>query len=194
MAPFTFVVYQYADTKALFRMVQDGEKTAEERKRQEDDIRAVVQYCQNVNDCRRAQVLSYFGQSFDKKDCKKRCNNCADGAEYVQEDLTEMAIKAIRLVKDLVGRDQHVTKLHCLDVFRGANIKPIRDKGHDRLDLFGAGSNLSREQVERLFDHLLNSEAFRQITVANKSGWNSLYMQVRWPATFIYFALLRYPP
>jgi bloom syndrome protein len=159
-------------------LIQEGDKSPEERKRQEDDVRAVVQYCQNVNDCRRVQVLSYFGQSFDRKDCKRNCNNCADTAEYVEEDMTQIAIKAIQLVKSLVDRDQNVTKLHCLDVFRGANIKAIRDKGHDRLQLYGAGSDLSREQAERLFDHLLNLEAFRQITVANKSGWHSLYMQV----------------
>lgn len=170
--------YTYGDTKILFKLIQDGEKTIEEKKRQEDGVRAVVQYCQNEVDCRRVQVLGYFGQAFDRKDCHKRCNNCLDSTESVELDMSAMAAEAIRLVKDLIGRDKNVTKLHCLDVFRGANLKAIRDKGHDRIPLFGAGATLSREQGERLFDHLLTFEGFRQISVQNKSGWNALYMQV----------------
>jgi superfamily II DNA helicase RecQ len=162
----------------LFKLIQDGEKTLEEKKRQEDGVRAVVQYCQNEIDCRRVQVLGYFGQVFDRKDCRKQCNNCLDNAGSAETDMSEMAAQAIRLVKCLLSRDTNVTKLHCLDVFRGANLKAIRDRGHDRVPLFGAGSSLTREQCERLFDHLLSLEGFRQVPVPNKSGWNALYMQV----------------
>lgn len=170
--------YTYGDTKILFKLIQDGEKTIEEKKRQEDGVRSVVQYCQNEIDCRRVQVLGYFGQVFDRKDCHQRCNNCLDNADSEELDMSDMAARAIRLVKDLISRDKNVTKLHCLDVFRGANIKAIRDKGHDHVPLFGAGSQLTREQGERLFDHLLSSEGLCQVPVANRSGWNALYMQV----------------
>jgi bloom syndrome protein len=145
----------------------------------------VVQYCQNKIDCRRVQVLGYFGQVFEPKVCQKHCDNCLDSSGSAEEDMTEVAVQAIRLVKDLLSKEKNVTKLHCLDVFRGANTKAIRDRGHDRADLFGAGSSLTREQCERLFDHLLNLEGFRQISVPNKSGWNNLYMQVRAIDSFI---------
>jgi superfamily II DNA helicase RecQ len=186
-------VYAYGDTKILFKLIQDGEKTPEEKKRQEDGVRAVVQYCQNEIDCRRVQVLGYFGQVFDRKDCHKRCNNCLENGDSVEEDMSKMAAKAILLVKDLLSRDKNVTKLHCLDVFRGANIKAIRDKGHDRVTLFGAGSTLNREQGERLFDHLLSLEGFHQVSVANKSGWNTLYMQVWMRIHTCVFSLLVNP-
>jgi len=164
----------------LFKLIQDGEKTLDQRKRQEDGVRAVVQYCQNEIDCRRVQVLGYFGQVFDRKDCGKQCNNCLDNAGSTETDMSEMAAHAIRLVKDL-SRDTNVTKIHCLNVFRGANLKAIRDKGHDRVTLFGAGSSLTREQCERLFDRLLSLEGLRQVPVTHISGWNALYMQVCLP-------------
>ncbi|KIJ34636.1 hypothetical protein M422DRAFT_181782 [Sphaerobolus stellatus SS14] len=171
--------YTYADTKILFKLIQESEtSSAEEKKRQEDAVRAVVQYCSNESDCRRVQVLRHFNQAFDSKDCRKRCNNCADGATYIEEDATEMAAKAIKLVREILALDTSVTKLHCLDVFRGANIKTIRDKNHDRISLFGAGSSLSREQGERIFNHLLWVGAFREVTVANRAGWNTMYLQV----------------
>lgn len=171
--------YTYADTKILYKLIQDGEKTLEERKRQEDGVRAVIQYCQNDIDCRRVQVLGYFGQNFDRKDCNKSCNNCLNTAAVIEEDMTDMAIKAIKLVENITSREGNSTKLHCLDVFRGANIKAIRDRGHDRLSLYGAGSSLSREQGERIFDHLLSLDGFEQVSVTNKSGWNTMYLRVR---------------
>ncbi|KAF8522149.1 P-loop containing nucleoside triphosphate hydrolase protein [Hysterangium stoloniferum] len=178
--------YTYGDTNILFKLIQDNEKTTfEERKRQEGGVRTVVQYCQNKIDCRRVQVLGYFGQAFDSKACQKRCDNCLDSSGSSEEDMTEVAVQAIRLVKDLLNREKNVTKLHCLDVFRGANTKAIRDRGHNHVELFGAGSSLTREQCERLFDHLLSLEGFRQISVPNKSGWNNLYMQVRTMDPFI---------
>lgn len=170
--------YSFADTKILYKLIQDGDKTLEERKRQEDGVRAVIQYCQNDIDCRRVQVLGYFGQNFDPKDCNKSCNNCLDTKAVIEEDMTDMAIKAIQLVENITSRDGNVTKLHCLDVFRGANIKTIRDRGHDRLSLYGAGSSLSREQGERIFDHLLSLDGFEQVSVTNKSGWNSMYLRL----------------
>lgn len=92
--------------------------------------------------------------------------------------MSGMAIQAIKLVKDILSRESNVTKLYCLDVFRGANLKTIRERGHDRIPLYGAGSGLTREQGERIFDHLLNQDGFEQVSVANKSGWNTLYLKV----------------
>jgi len=162
-------------------MIQESESASwEEKLRQEDAVRSVVQYCSNEMDCRRVQVLRHFNQSFDSKNCGKRCNNCADAATWIEEDVTEMAINAIRVVEELTewDRGSSNTKNYCLDIFRGANTKAIRDKGHDNLKRFGIGSSLTREQGERIFDHLLMNGAFREVTVANKAGWNNMYMQV----------------
>ncbi|TDL19606.1 ATP-dependent DNA helicase [Rickenella mellea] len=178
--------YTYGDTAILFKMIREGDATLEEKARQEDAIREVVRYCQNDVDCRRAQVLGYFGQAFNPRECHKSCNNCLDEAEIVEEDLTSAAKDAISLVQSLVkGGRERVTKNHCSNVFRGSMLKDVKDKGHDQQALFGAGAEMSRDRVDRLFDHLMNEQAFREEAVSNKQGWNTMYMQVsiRMPLT-----------
>jgi superfamily II DNA helicase RecQ len=82
-------------------------------------VRRVVQYCMNNTDCRRAQVLGYFGETFLKKDCHKTCDNCMSGGNYEQRDVSAFAKDAIRLVQSM-ERDKGVTMLHAVDVFRGS--------------------------------------------------------------------------
>ncbi|KZS99316.1 ATP-dependent DNA helicase [Sistotremastrum niveocremeum HHB9708] len=170
--------YTYADTKILYKLIKDSEKTSEEEKeRQLEGVRAVVKYCQNDVDCRRVQVLRYFGQGFDPRECHKACNNCLDEREQKTEDMTTAAKSLLNLVQAL-GRKERMTKVQCLDVFRGANVKTIRDKGYDSNPYFGAGAKLSREHAERLIDQLLVLDALREECFTNRSGWNNSYVQV----------------
>ena len=163
----------------MFKLIQEGEKSSpEEKKRQEEAIRAVVRYCQNDVDCRRVQVLNFFGQKFNAQNCGRQCDVCMLSLPVVQEDMTNHAKSAIRLAQTLLARDR-LTKAHCMNVFKGSKIKEVKDKGHDNLPLFGVGQQLDRDKVERLFDHLLGEQAFREQSVQNAQGWNSMYMQVR---------------
>lgn len=172
--------YTYGDTKILFKLIQEGEKTSrEEKKRQEDAVCAVVQYCQNTIDCRRVQVLGFFGQVFQAAECGKNCSNCVEEREVVEEDVTEHAKKAISLTVALLdGSNDRITKNQCMAIFRGSKAKDLKDKGYDNLPLFGAGKQLAKEKVERLFEHLIGLRAFHQYSVQNTMGWNSMYMQV----------------
>ena len=36
----------------------------------------VLQYCENQMDCRRSQILQFFGEVFDRERCNKTCDNC----------------------------------------------------------------------------------------------------------------------
>ena len=159
-------------------MIQDGAKSPEERVRQEEDVRAVVQYCQNVVDCRRVQVLRYFGQSFSPEFCHKSCNNCVEMADTVEEDMADAAANAIGLVQDLLLSNPHITKSQCITVFRGGLVKEVKDRGYQHQRLFGVGAHMKREKVERLFDHLIALRAFDLETHQNQQGWNSLYITV----------------
>ena len=151
----------------------------EEKRRQEDSVRRVVQYCQNSVDCRRVQLLRFFGQHFDHTGCKRRCNNCTESLEVVQEDLTKAAKNAVKLTLSLTEAGERCTRNYCMNVFRGSNLKDIRMKRHDALPLFGSGRDLERDRIERLFDYLINHlKALKEYSVRNHQGWNTLYLQV----------------
>ena len=176
-----FLYYGYQDTSALKRMIDDGEGSWEQKERQRQMLRNVVQFCENRSDCRRVQVLNYFNEAFRQEDCNGACDNCNSNSTFESQDFTEYAIAAIELVRK-VERD-NITLLHCVDVFRGSKSKKILDLNHDSLDGYGAGANLDRGEIERIFYRLLSEDALVEHNVANKAGFASQYLHARVPHT-----------
>lgn len=81
----------------------------------------------NTTDCRRAQVLNYFGELFDPQLCGGACDICAAGPQGQAADVTEYAKKAVQLVKNLTEPVKaKVTLVYCVDVFRGSRAKKVR--------------------------------------------------------------------
>ena len=89
-----------------------------------------------------------------------------------------MAINVVKLVESMLENCDRFTKNHCMNVFKGSNLKDIKDKGHDKLPLYGIGRKLERDRIERLFDHLELYEVLKQQAFQNQTGWNTLYIQV----------------
>jgi superfamily II DNA helicase RecQ len=136
----TCVLYfSYGDTKLINRLIDEGEGTPEQKENNRANVRRVVQYCMNDTDCRRVQVLRYFGDnSFTKEDCHKTCDNCLTAKNVEKRDITELAQDAIRLVQSM-ERDKGVTMLHAVDVFRGSKNQKVRF-GSSLLPSLGADS------------------------------------------------------
>lgn len=111
--------FAYGDTKLIYRLIDDGDGTREQKENNRSNVRRVVQYCMNLTDCRRTQVLGYFGEQFSKDDCHKTCDNCMQVHQVEQRDVSDFAKDAIRLVQSM-ERDKGVTMLYAIDVFRGS--------------------------------------------------------------------------
>ena len=65
-----------------------------------------------------------------------------------------------------------------MDVFRGSKNKKISDLGHDSLPEYGAGADIERGNVERLFYRLVSEDAVAQHNKVNKGGFASNYVHV----------------
>ena len=171
-----FLYYGYHDTSALKRMIDDGEGSWDQKQRQRQMLRNVIQFCENRSDCRRVQVLNYFNEAFKREDCNNACDNCNSKSTFETQDLSQYAIAAIKLVGTI--QNENVTLLHCVDVLRGAKNKKITDMGHHDLRQFGLGSNLDRGNVERLFYRLLSEDALSEHNKMNKSGFANQYVHL----------------
>jgi bloom syndrome protein len=169
-----YLYYQYADCHTLRKMVEDGDGSREQKQRQHDMLRNVIQFCENKSDCRRVQVLNYFSESFKRENCNQTCDNCLSGATFEEQDLTKYAAAAVRMVKQVEG--SNVTLHQCVDAFRGASTAKLKNAGLG--DLFGFGKDLDRENCERVFTHLLEARALREESKANKSGFATNYVKV----------------
>lgn len=180
----TCVLYfNYKDTNVIKRMIDDGEGTTEQKEQQHGNLRRVVQYCMNKNDCRRAQVLQYFGEIFPPEACHHTCDNCCNTAKSKAEiaDVTIQAKQAAELVRDLAPRSSSkggFTMLHFVDVFRGSQSRNVREKGHHTHKFAGAGSSLIRGDVERLFQHLTIREVFNERSEVNAMGFANAYLEL----------------
>ncbi|OCL04305.1 hypothetical protein AOQ84DRAFT_442177 [Glonium stellatum] len=169
-----YLYYGYQDTSILKRMIDAGEGSWEQKERQRQMLRNVVQFCENRSDCRRVQVLKYFSESFEREDCNRSCDNCKSDSTFEDKDLTEYAVAAVSLVSKIQATN--VTLLHCVDVFRGGKGKKVSH--HSELEEFGVGADLERGDVERLFHRLLDENALREESVVNKAGFATNYVQL----------------
>jgi len=178
-----YLYYNYGDVTKIQRMIDDGEGDWEQKKRQRTMLRAMVHYCENHCDCRRVQILQYFNESFQPDDCNKKCDNCNSNSTFKMKDFTSFAQQAVELVKNFYqagvkGKEQadKATIQQCIDIFSGSKSKKIADERAE-LEEYGAGSNLSRGDVERLFYRLLSDEALAEYSVFNGSGFANSYIK-----------------
>jgi bloom syndrome protein len=168
-----YLYYQYGDSNTLRKMIEEGDGSYEQKQRQHDMLRNVIQFCENRSDCRRVQVLNYFSEPFKRENCKQTCDNCLSGATFEEQDLTEYAAAAIRMVKQV--EHMNVTMHQCVDAFRGASNAKLKSAD---LEEFGTGKGLDRENVERVFTHLLQTQALREDSKENKAGFATNYVKV----------------
>lgn len=175
-----YLYYGYQDAGVLRRMIDEGDGSWEQKERQHLMLRKMIQYCENRSDCRRVQVLAYFNEAFNRERCEGQCDNCNSTSTFETIDFTKLASTAVRLVQRFAPKT--TTLIQCLDIFRGATTKKIKDLGQHHLDEFGVGSDLDRGDVERLFSRLLIEDAIREENHMNRAGFANQYVTVSAPA------------
>jgi superfamily II DNA helicase RecQ len=126
-----------------------------------DNLYRMAQYCDNRTDCRRAQILEYFGQIFDRSICIESkmgttCDNCTSltSNDYTLRDITQDAISICRGVQQLSSRD-NVTLLHLSEILKGSMNSKITEKNHNKLDMHGKLAKYKKNDIERILRKLI---------------------------------------
>ncbi|KAK9432458.1 hypothetical protein V1505DRAFT_365649 [Lipomyces doorenjongii] len=170
--------YAYRDATSIMTMIdRDKDIDYDTKEKQRTFLKQVLQYCENQTDCRRHQVLQYFNEKFDSKDCHNQCDNCriATVCEFETRDITGITKNIIRTI--LAIQDDNVTMLHCMDVFRGAKTAKIQGAGHNSVPGYAAGKDVERTDMERIFHHLVAQSILKESAIVNKSGYASSYLR-----------------
>jgi len=176
-----YLYYGYQDTAVLKRFIDESEGSEEVKERQREMLKRMVQFCENRSDCRRADILAYFGEAFMKEECNHSCDNCNSDSVFEAIDVTSQAQAALKIVKHL--QRVNVTLLHVIDILRGMGSAKIKAQNHHLIEGYGCASNLPRGEVERLFIRLLMENALAEYNVV-KSGFAKQYIHVRKIETF----------
>ena len=171
-----YLFYGHQDTRILLSMINDSGGNEEQKDRQKQMLRSMVHYCENESDCRRSQVLGYFSEKFSQQNCNKTCDNCDSNSSFEVRDLTQYAISAIRLAREMQG--SRITMAQLVTLFQGRKVKKF-SQGHN-LEEYGVGADLDQRDVERLFRYLLVEEALKEENVVfNKErGFAQQYIEV----------------
>lgn len=119
-----------------------------ERIRSREKLAKMVEYC-DLQTCRRAYLLGYFGESREQDNCGA-CDACLTPRE--EFDATEISQKILSAV---LRTGQRFGSGHVIRVLRGSRAKRIRELGHDRLSVHGIVSGFSEADLRALANQLV---------------------------------------
>lgn len=126
-----------------------------------ENLYRMSQYCDNNTDCRRTQILEYFGEIFDRKNCieskmNTACDNCLTlkANAFTLRDITAEAVSICRGVQQIGVKDD-VTLLHLSEVLKGSKNAKVTEKNHHKLDMHGKLTGYKKNDIERILRRLI---------------------------------------
>ncbi|KAM7103991.1 recQ-like DNA helicase BLM isoform 1-T1 [Ciconia maguari] len=158
--------YSYSDVTRLRRLIlMEKDGNSHTRQTHFNNLYSMVHYCENVVDCRRIQLLAYFGEmNFNPTFCKDHpevtCDNCSRKKDYKSRNVTDEVKSIISFVREHCGQMGRInakrntgsgryTLNMMVDIFLGTKSAKIQS------GIFGKGAAYSRHNVERLFRKLV---------------------------------------
>lgn len=143
--------YSYSDVQRNRKMMEkDKAGTWQTKKVHLDNLQLVAQFCQNKSGCRRAMLLEYFGEVFDRKNCKETktpCDNCMNQDKYESVDVTKEAKAVVKCLHSFIGpygtkRKTDLTVLQLQQILAGSMAQAVVAKGHHQLDIHKLGTRM----------------------------------------------------
>ncbi|KAM7414553.1 hypothetical protein PAMA_019392 [Pampus argenteus] len=157
--------YSYSDVQRIKRIISmDKEGDRNTKATHFTNLHSMVHFCENMMECRRIQLLAYFGElKFNKSFCKEHpdvtCDNCAKPNQYKMRNVTEDVKKIVRFVQEncekvgarfgRTAQQNRLTMNMLVDIFLGSKSAKIQT------GMFGMGGAYSRHNADRLFKKLI---------------------------------------
>ena len=141
-----WMAYGMEDVARLQGLAAKSEAPERQRRVERQKLSAMLGYCEAIR-CRRQVLLGYFGEALERP-----CGNCDICLDPPQSfDGTEAAQKALSAV---YRTGQRFGVGHLVDVLTGNANDRIVQYGHDRLGVWGVGSDLGKESWRSVFRQL----------------------------------------
>jgi ATP-dependent DNA helicase RecQ len=156
-----WLVYGLQDLVLLQQMAQDNDSEQQVRIEQHK-LNSMLAFCE-VSSCRRTVLLRYFGETHDEP-CG-HCDNCVmpkptfDGTVAVQ-----------KLLSAIYRTEQRFGANYIIDVLTGKEDERIVRFGHDRLGVFGVGTELSANE----WRSVVRQVVVRGLVEVDVSGYGGL--------------------
>ncbi|PTB42992.1 hypothetical protein M441DRAFT_25099 [Trichoderma asperellum CBS 433.97] len=164
--------YGKADIRVLKKLIIDGDGSKDQKERQMVMLNRVTAFCDNKADCRRTEVLRYFGEDFNASQCNKTCDNCQAGLVFEQQDFSEYAIAAIRIVQ----QQQRLTANQCADILIGRKYPEYQEQNSD--EYHGMAKGMKKHEMVRVIDRLSAEKGFHEENIVGNHGVAIQYLRI----------------
>ncbi|XP_011704648.1 PREDICTED: Bloom syndrome protein homolog isoform X1 [Wasmannia auropunctata] len=159
--------YHYADMHRIRKMIELDNPNPQVISTHMDNLFKMVAFCENTTDCRRSLQLNYFGEIFDRQQCISNkvtaCDNCRCKGEITMLDVTEDAKEIMKAVRDINNTKKcKLTLVFLTDIFKGSDLKKIRESGLTKHPLYGRGKSWNKSDIERLLHHMVLQEYLQE--------------------------------
>ncbi|MER5941695.1 DNA helicase RecQ [Streptomyces sp. NPDC001928] len=147
-----WMAYGLNDVIQQRKLIQSGEGDEAFRRRAASHLDAMLALCETAQ-CRRGQLLAYFGQDPDPVGCGN-CDTCLtppetwDGTVAAQKVLSTV----VRLQRE---RGQKFGALQIVDILMGRRTAKVIQFDHDQLSVFGIGEDLIEGEWRGVIRQLL---------------------------------------
>ncbi|WP_428023438.1 DNA helicase RecQ [Arcobacter sp.] len=130
-----------------------------------DKLEAMYRYCVS-NNCRHKIIANYFEDECE--DCKTLCDNCTKG----DIEQVDVSIDAQKFLSAVYRTGQRFGTNHIIDILRGSKNQKLLECGHDKLSVYGLGTEKSKNEWMAIADKLIDMEAlslgeFRALKISN---------------------------
>ena len=135
----SMLFYGLADAISIRRLIEESDAPPHIKQIENQKLTALLGIAETV-ECRRAALLTYFGETPTKAKCGN-CDNCLrppavwDGKVAAQKFLS-----AVYRTGQVFGAG------HVIDVLRGKKTDRVSLRGHDRLPTFNVGGELDEKE------------------------------------------------
>jgi ATP-dependent DNA helicase RecQ len=143
-----WLAYGLQDVVQQRKMIETSEGDAAHRRVLGRHLDAMLALCETVQ-CRRSQLLAYFGESYSGESYSgetsaQACGNCDTCLTPPESwDGTVPAQKILSTVYRLQREhNQRFGAGHCVDILLGRTTDKVTQFGHDKLSVFGIGTEL----------------------------------------------------
>jgi ATP-dependent DNA helicase RecQ len=145
-----WLAYGLQDVVQQRKLIDGSEGNTAHRRRQSAHLDAMLALCETA-DCRRAQLLGYFGE--ETGPCGN-CDTCLTPPQTWDGTIpAQILLSAVYRLEN--ERRQHFGAGHVIDILLGKTTARVTDNGHASLTVFGRGTDLSETEWRGVVRQLL---------------------------------------
>jgi ATP-dependent DNA helicase RecQ len=154
------MLFGLGDIRMRRMFIEDENASPEHKRRAHGRLDTLIGYCETAQ-CRRAILLSYFGEN--ALPCGN-CDNCLD-----QAPRADGAAEARLILAAIAQTGERFGPAHVVDILLGHETEKVLGRGHDRLASFATGAARKKNEWQTLIRQLI-AGGFLTLDVGGHGG------------------------